>query len=146
MRKDEGKAILDDILSRAERLESIHKELITLSPEVVADYKVKFQGRLKELFNEMDYDRERVLQEIAFMIEKADVTEELTRIENHLRQFKKILLDSDTIGKRLDFLLQELNREANTIASKTGDYRISNIVIEMKSEIEKLREQVQNIQ
>ena len=146
MRKDEGKAILDDILSRAERLESIHKELITLSPEVVADYKVKFQGRLKELFNEMDYDRERVLQEIAFMIEKADVTEELTRIENHLKQFKKILLDSDTIGKRLDFLLQELNREANTIASKTGDCRISNIVIEMKSEIEKLREQVQNIQ
>jgi len=146
MRSDEGKAIAGDILSRTDRMESINRELIALSPEVVANSKRKFHERIRELLNGVEYDRDRIFQEVALMIEKADITEELTRIENHLRQFKKILLSGDTIGKRLDFLLQELNREANTIASKVDDYRISNIVIEMKSEIEKIREQVQNIQ
>lgn len=146
MRGDEGKAIAEDVLRRADRLESINKEIIALSPEVVADSKRKFHERISELLIGIEYDRDRILQEAAIMIEKADITEELTRIENHLKQFKKVLLSGDTIGKRLDFLLQELNREVNTIASKTDDYRISSIVIEMKSEIEKMREQAQNIQ
>lgn len=146
MRLDEGKALAEEILGRANRLESINKELIALSPEIIADYRIRFHERLKELLAGMEYDRDRILQEIALMLEKTDITEELARIENHLKQFRKILTDDDTIGKRLDFLLQELNREVNTIASKADDYRISNIAIEMKSEIEKIREQVQNIQ
>ncbi|MFA4830356.1 MAG: YicC/YloC family endoribonuclease [Thermodesulfovibrionales bacterium] len=146
MRLDEGKALAEEILGRANRLDSINRELIALSPEIIADYSTRFHERLKELLAGMEYDRDRVLQEIALMLEKTDITEELARIENHLKQFRKILADDDTIGKRLDFLLQELNREVNTIASKADDYRISNMAIEMKSEIEKIREQVQNIQ
>ncbi|MBI5204318.1 MAG: YicC family protein [Nitrospirae bacterium] len=146
MRLDEGKALAEEILGRANRLDSMNRELIALSPEIIADYSTRFHERLKELLAGMEYDRDRVLQEIALMLEKTDITEELARIENHLKQFRKILADDDTIGKRLDFLLQELNREVNTIASKADDLRISNMAIEMKSEIEKIREQVQNIQ
>lgn len=146
MRLDEGKALAEEILGRANRLDSINRELIALSPEIIAGYSTRFHERLKELLAGMEYDRDRVLQEIALMLEKTDITEELARIENHLKQFRKILADDDTIGKRLDFLLQELNREVNTIASKADDLRISNMAIEMKSEIEKIREQVQNIQ
>lgn len=146
MRGDEGKAIGEDVLRRADRLESINKEIIALSPDIIADCKRKFHERIEELLIGIEYDRDRILQAAAIMIEKSDITEELIRIENHLKQFKKILLNGDTIGKRLDFLLQELNREVNTIASKTDDYRISSMVIEMKSEIEKMREQAQNIQ
>ncbi|KAF0144531.1 MAG: hypothetical protein FD156_1706 [Nitrospirae bacterium] len=146
MRLDEGKALAKEILGRANRLDSINRELVALSPEIIADYSTRFHERLKELLAGMEYDRDRVLQEIALMLEKTDITEELARIENHLKQFRKILADDDTIGKRLDFLLQELNREVNTIASKADDLRISNMAIEMKSEIEKIREQVQNIQ
>lgn len=146
MRGDEGKATGEDVLRRADRLESINKEIIALSPDIIADCKRKFHERIEELLIGIEYDRDRILQAAAIMIEKSDITEELIRIENHLKQFKKILLNGDTIGKRLDFLLQELNREVNTIASKTDDYRISSMVIEMKSEIEKMREQAQNIQ
>ena len=146
MRGDEGKATGEDVLRRADRLESINKEIIALSPDIIADCKRKFHERIEELLIGIEYDRDRILQAAAIMIEKSDITEELIRIENHLKQFKKILLNGDTIGKRLDFLLQELNREVNTIASKTDDYRISSMVIEMKSEIEKIREQAQNIQ
>lgn len=146
MRGDEGKATGEDVFRRADRLESINKEIIALSPDIIADCKRKFHERIEELLIGIEYDRDRILQAAAIMIEKSDITEELIRIENHLKQFKKILLNGDTIGKRLDFLLQELNREVNTIASKTDDYRISSMVIEMKSEIEKMREQAQNIQ
>ncbi|MBI4689909.1 MAG: YicC family protein [Nitrospirae bacterium] len=146
MRTDEGSAIAADISGRADRLEAINKELVLLGPAVEAVYKKKFHDRIKELLAGVESDRDRMFQEAAILIEKTDTTEELTRIENHLRQFKKLLLGGDTVGKRLDFLLQELNREVNTIASKAVDYRISDIIIEMKSEIEKMREQGQNIQ
>ncbi len=146
MRDNEGKAMAEDVFQRAERLEGINKRLMDMTPGIIDDFKVKFHEKLKKLLNGVEYDRDRIFQEMALLIEKSDITEELTRIENHLKQFKKILMDGDTIGKRLDFLLQELNREVNTIASKTGDYRVSDIVVEMKSEIEKMREQIQNIQ
>ncbi len=146
MRCDEGKALSEDIIKRAERLDSLSKEIAELQPEIISVRKKRFQEKIKELLEGMEFDNERILQEVAIMTEKADITEELTRIDNHLKQFKEILSDADTIGKKLDFLLQELNREVNTIASKTDDYRVSSIIIEMKSEIEKIREQVQNIQ
>lgn len=146
MRADEGKAIAEDIINRADKLESLHRELITLIPDIIKDCKARFNERLKEVFIGIECDRDRIYQEIAFMLEKTDITEEMIRIENHLRQVRKILMNSDTIGKRLDFLFQELNREVNTVAAKSGDYRISDIIIEMKSEIEKMREQTQNIQ
>ena len=108
MRLDEGKALAEEILGRANRLDSINRELIALSPEIIADYRIRFHERLKELLAGMEYDRDRVLQEIALMLEKTDITEELARIENHLKQFRKILADDDTIGKRLDFCCRNL--------------------------------------
>lgn len=146
MRKNEGKALAEDVFQRAERLEGINNKLLAMTPDIIDGFKAKFHEKLKKLLNGIEYDRDRISQEIALLIEKSDITEELTRIENHLKQFKKILAEGDTIGKRLDFLLQELNREVNTIASKSYDYRVSDVVVEMKSEIEKIREQVQNIQ
>jgi uncharacterized protein (TIGR00255 family) len=146
MRVDEGRALSEDILNRVGKLESIKDEIVALSPKVVDECKRRFHERLKELLGDLEYDKNRMLQEIAILIEKTDITEEFTRIENHIKQFRKVILSDDTIGKRLDFLLQELNREANTIASKANNYRISSIIIEMKNEIEKIREQVQNIQ
>lgn len=146
MRVEEGRAIAEDISNMADRVESLNKDLWSIMPDVIADYKVKFHERLREILDSVEYDRDRVLQEVAIMIEKRDVTEELTRIDAHIKQFRKILQSGDIIGKQLDFLTQEFNREANTVASKAGDYRIANIIIEMKSVIEKIREQVQNIQ
>jgi uncharacterized protein (TIGR00255 family) len=146
MRVEEGKAITEDISNMADRVESLNKDLWSIMPDVIADYKVKFHERLREILAGVEYDRDRVLQEVAIMIEKRDITEELARIDAHLKQFRKILKSGDIIGKQLDFLTQEFNREANTVASKAGDYRVANIIIEMKSEIEKIREQVQNIQ
>ena len=153
MRVEEGRAIAEDISNMADRVESLNKDLWSVMPDVIADYKVKFHERLREILvgdstlrDGVEYDRDRVIQEVAIMIEKRDVTEELTRIDAHIKQFRKILQSGDIIGKQLDFLTQEFNREANTVASKAGDYRIANIIIEMKSEIEKIREQVQNIQ
>ena len=146
MRIDEGKATAEDVLKRADKLKALRETILAVIPEVISEFRSRFEQRLKELLGGAEFDNSRVLQEVAVMAEKTDISEELARIENHLSQFKKIFIDGDTIGKRLDFILQELNREANTIASKTGDTRVSNIVIEMKSEIEKMREQVQNIQ
>ncbi len=146
MRIEEGRAIAEDIFNMADRVESLNKDLWSVMPDVIADYKVKFHERLREILDSVEYDRDRVLQEVAIMIEKRDVTEELARIDAHIKQFRKILKSGDIIGKQLDFLTQEFNREANTVASKAGDYRIASIIIEMKSEIEKIREQVQNLQ
>lgn len=146
MRVEEGRAIAEDISNMADKVESLNKDLWSVMPDVIVDYKVKFQERLRELLDGVEYDRDRVLQEVAIMIEKRDITEELTRIDAHIKQFRKILKSGDIIGKQLDFLTQEFNREANTVASKAGDYKIADIIIEMKSVIEKIREQVQNIQ
>jgi len=146
MRIEEGKAIAEDISNMADRVESLNKGLWSVMPDVIANYKVKFRERMEEMLDGVEIDRDRALQEVAIMIEKRDATEELTRIDAHIKQFRKILKSGDIIGKQLDFLTQELNREANTIASKAGDYSIASIIIEMKSEIEKIREQVQNIQ
>jgi len=146
MRIEEGRTIAKDIFDMAGRIETLNKELRSIMPDVIAGYKAKFHESLAEILGGVEYDKDRVLQEIAIMLEKRDTTEELARIDAHVKQFKKILQSGDIIGKQLDFLTQEFNREANTIASKAGDYRIAGIVIDMKSEIEKIREQVQNIQ
>ncbi len=108
--------------------------------------KARFLDRLRELFSGMGCEDQRLMQEASGAAERADITEETTRLSNHIAHMKQILKNGGTVGRKLDFLLQELNREANTIASKTDDFRISNLVIEMKAEIERAREQAQNIQ
>lgn len=145
MRIKEGEALAVEIDSRAGNIEALNKEIIPLCPSVMESCKRKFLEKIKE-FLPAGYDDARLLQEAAAAAEKADITEELTRIKNHLEYLRTILSEGGTIGRKLDFLLQELNREANTIASKADDYRVLNIVVEMKAEIEKTREQAQNIQ
>jgi uncharacterized protein (TIGR00255 family) len=101
---------------------------------------------LKLMIESNAIDNNRIIQEAALMAEKLDISEETTRIENHLKQFVEILDKGDAVGKQLDFLLQEINREVNTLAYKSGDYSISRLVVEMKTEVDKIREQIQNIQ
>ncbi len=125
----------------------MNSRVASLCPEVVNACRDKFVQRLNELFGEgIISDVNRIMQEAALMAEKMDISEEITRISSHTEQMKKLLLDSGTIGRKAEFLVQELNREANTISSKAGDYRVSGIAVEMKNELEKVREQVQNIQ
>jgi|Deesub1362A_J573_1020465.scaffolds.fasta_scaffold00004_344 uncharacterized protein (TIGR00255 family) len=146
MRLREGETLAAELVSRADKLDALNNEIISLCPSVMKECRDRFLQRLKEFLPEGQYDEIKLIQEASTASEKADITEEVTRLKSHIEQLKKILTDGGTIGRKLDFLLQELNREANTIASKASDSRILNIVIEMKAEIEKMREQVQNIQ
>jgi uncharacterized protein (TIGR00255 family) len=102
--------------------------------------------RVHRLINDIDINEDRLAQEVAFIAEKSDITEELVRTESHLDQFKDYMAKDDVVGRRLDFLLQEINREVNTIGSKAADSLISQFVVEIKAELEKLREQTQNVE
>lgn len=146
MRDGEGEAIAQDMWARLERVEHMNAQVSLLCPEVVNRCKERFVERLALLFGDAQYDENRVLQEAAIIAEKTDISEEITRITSHVKQMRQILSDGDTIGRKVEFLLQELNREVNTIASKADDYRVSSITVEMKAELEKMREQAQNIQ
>lgn len=146
MRIKEGEAIAKDMLSRLEMVERMNEQISLLCRDAVKKCKERFLERLNLLLGDTKCDENRVLQEAAIMAEKTDISEEIMRIISHIVQIRKILSDGDTIGRKLEFLLQELNREVNTIASKADDYRISSITIEIKAELEKIREQAQNIQ
>lgn len=116
------------------------------SPSTVDEYKEKMIGRISELLNSVPYDEGRLLTEVAIFSDKVNITEEITRFRSHLEEFESLLSSNTPVGRKLDFIIQELNREANTMGSKCNDFEISKNVIELKSEIEKLREQVQNIE
>ncbi len=146
MRLKEGRDIAREIESRAGRLEELNGKVAAIAPEAMASAKEKYFGRLKDLLAEKGCEDSKLMQEAASLAERADITEEITRLRNHIAHMRDIIRAGGTVGRKLDFLLQELNREANTIASKTDDFRITELVIDMKTEIEKTREQVQNIQ
>jgi len=146
MRNKEGESIAQDMRSRLERVEHMNTQVSLLSPEVVNACKERFMERLRLLFGDAQYDENRVLQEAAIIAEKTDISEEITRIHSHVKQMRQILSAGDTIGRKLEFLLQELNREVNTISSKANNYRVSSSTVEIKAELEKMREQAQNIQ
>lgn len=146
MRLREGESIRSDMLARLEAVGAMNERIMSYCPEAVTACKEKYACRLKELFGEVGCDEQRILQEAAIMAEKTDISEEIVRINSHLAQLKDILSSGDTVGRKIEFLLQEVNREMNTTASKSADYGISAIVVEMKMELEKMREQAQNIQ
>lgn len=146
MRLREGEAVSKDIFARLKLLEQMKEEISLIFPGILEASRSRLTERLNALFGEAPFDENRVLQEAAIISERADISEEVTRIGSHLAQMRKFFSDSDTIGRKAEFILQEINREVNTIASKANHQKISGIIIEMKSEIEKLREQVQNIQ
>jgi uncharacterized protein (TIGR00255 family) len=146
MRIREGSLLSDEIRGRIALLQEMHNEIKVRAPEEVIKWREKFTERLRLIVEAGMIDNNRIVQEAAIMAEKLDISEEISRTENHLKQFIEIIDNGNTIGKKLDFLLQEINREVNTLSYKSGDYSISNLVVNMKNEIEKIREQVQNIQ
>ncbi|HWR59450.1 MAG TPA: YicC/YloC family endoribonuclease [Thermodesulfovibrionales bacterium] len=146
MRRGEGRAIKTDMLSRVELLRKMKDAIDSIRPDVVSACMERFRERLHSLFGNLGYDENRVLQEASLLAERIDISEEINRIASHIGQLEAVLSDGDTIGRKVEFMLQEFNREVNTIASKTDDSRISGIAVEMKAELEKMREQAQNIQ
>ena len=146
MRIREGKLLSEELYNRIESLNAMNNEIRSLAPNEVERWRDKFTERLSTILEAGVIDTNRITQEAATMAEKLDISEEVSRIENHIKQFVEILDTGDIIGRKLDFLLQEISREVNTLACKSGNYAISNLAVEMKTEVEKMREQVHNLQ
>lgn len=146
MRVTEGTKLATDIFARIDILAEIKDKIAVRSPLVVSDYREKLQRRISEILGEVEVDQDKLLNEVAFFADKADIAEELTRLGSHFEQFRANLKKDEAVGRKLDFILQEMNREVNTIGSKANDTEISHLVIEAKGELEKIREQVQNFE
>lgn len=146
MRRAEGKNLVSDMSQRILMINSVTDEIESLAPKNAEEFREKLKSRIKDLQGEVPVDEQRIALEVMIFAEKSDITEECVRLKSHISQFEGSLAQEKPIGKRLNFILQELNREANTIASKSSDYEISHRVIMIKEEIERLREQVQNIE
>jgi len=146
MREEEGKHLHDDILSRLETIENSGTIIKSRQAESVRAYKERLEERIKVLSDGVEIDPQRIAQETAVMADRCDVTEEVVRLDSHIKQFKKLLDGDQPLGRKLEFLIQEINRETNTIGSKTIDSEVSQRVIEIKSDLEKIREQLQNIE
>ena len=145
MRKTEGKALQSDLKKRLNSLIKILLEIEKLLPEELENRSKKYKNKISELLDDNSIDESRVAMEVAILAEKSDVTEEIVRLKSHFDQFNVMISSNDPVGKRLNFLIQEISREINTIGSKTSsNYVINNIII-MKDEVEKIREQIQNI-
>lgn len=146
MREKEGSALIEDILKKRENLNQLIAQIKKRCPFVVEQYRQKLQNRINELLSNVEIDEQRIAIETAIFADRSCIDEEITRLESHMIQFKEIIQKGGQIGRKLDFLVQEMNREVNTIASKANDISITSATIEMKSEIEKIREQIQNIE
>jgi len=148
MRQTEGANIKKDFLFRADKILELVADIEARSPQVVAEYQKKLHQRLQETLDKesIKVDPDRVLQEVAIFADRTAITEEIIRLRSHVKQFKSMLESDEPVGRKLDFLIQEFNREANTIGSKGNDYEVAQMVIDLKAEIEKIREQVQNIE
>ena len=146
MRAREGESLQRDLTTRLSLIACVLEAIAGRVPQVVCEYQKRLGDRIRELTGAMAIDESRLLQEVAIMAEKSDITEEIVRFRSHIEQFTDLLTIGDGAGRKIDFLIQEMGREVNTIGSKSGDAGISRNVIEIKSELAKLREQVQNIE
>ncbi len=146
MRETEGSALAADLSERLEALTTIVESIAAASEPTVARYRELLFQRLAQAGLELNLEDERVLKEVALFADKCDITEELTRLKSHLAQFREGLEAGSPIGRKLEFIVQELNREINTIGSKANNYAVSRQVIDAKNEIERIREQIQNIE
>ncbi|WP_138493116.1 YicC/YloC family endoribonuclease [Paenibacillus pinistramenti] len=145
MRLQEGTHLSEDLSQRFERLGTLHAELVRLAPGVVEEYRSRLRSRLAELLDG-SFDEQRFSMEVAIFADKSNIDEELTRLSSHLAQCRNLLSGSEPAGRKLDFLIQEMNREVNTIGSKANHLAIVNLVVEMKAELEKIREQAANLE
>jgi len=146
MRESEGNRLKDDLLARLGMIMKMTSEIESRAPQVVEDYRVRITQRLQDWLADSILDMNRVMAEVIIMAEKSSITEEIIRLYSHVVQASESLGGTDPVGRKLDFIIQEMNREINTIASKSGDIQISGYVVEIKSQLEKIREQVQNLE
>lgn len=146
MRQDEGIALFSDMQMRLQAIGEIMEKIRLCAPQVVLEYQKRLTERIKELTAGLELDASRLAQEVAVMADRCDITEEIVRMQSHIGQFEALLQSDEAEGRKIDFLLQEMNREINTIGSKGNDLEIARQVIEVKSELGKLREQAQNIE
>ena len=149
MRETEGAKLASDLLARADTVADIRSRIEERAPEIGREYAEKFRARVEEILDGVyEVPEERIALEAAIFADKANITEELVRLDSHVSQLRDFLkTDGDeAIGKKMDFLIQEMNREANTIGSKSNDREITSMMLDLKAEIEKIREQVQNIE
>ena len=146
MRTAEGKALEADLRSRGETILNLVSQVEAGSGQTVIDYRTRLENKLKEVLASTTIDESRILTEAAIFADKIAVDEETVRLRSHLQQMNQMLTTGGAIGRKLDFLLQEMNRESNTIGSKCSDVRLARIVVDIKAELEKIREQTQNIE
>ena len=146
MRDAEGESLGRDLTERMGTVERLVQEIARRAPEVVLEYRQRLADRVRELTAGMVVDESRLHQEVAVLAEKSDITEEVVRMNSHLGQFRNFMTAEEAVGRKMDFLIQEMNREVNTIGAKSQDGEIARLVIEIKSELAKLREQIQNVE
>ena len=146
MRQLEGKKISEDLLKRIDNIDIKIKEISKLSTGLIEEYVVKLEERIKEILKTDEVDKNRLAQEVVIYADKCSVEEEITRLNSHIAQLKELINSETAVGKKLDFIIQEMNRETNTIGSKSGKLEITNMVIDIKTELEDIREQIQNIE
>ena len=146
MRAVEGERLADDVSTRVTTIESVVSKVEERSPQTVAEYRARLTNKMNEVLQSTTIDESRILTEAAIFADKIAVDEETVRLRSHIAQLRAMLQDSQPVGRKLDFLIQEVNRECNTIGSKCNDLTIAQDVVNMKAEVEKIREQVQNIE
>lgn len=147
MKNVEGSKIEQDLLQRIDKIENKIMEISAKSTGLIEEYVVKLEKRIKEILKTEELDKSRLAQEVVIYADKCSIEEEVTRLKSHIYQFRNLISDNnETIGKKLDFLIQEMNRETNTIGSKANNLEITNGVIDIKTELEDIREQIQNIE
>lgn len=145
-RAEEGLRLKSDIELKIENIRNNVQIIVSKSPQLVEEYRINLENKMKELLEKTDIDESRIVMETVVFADKSSLDEELVRLSSHIEQVKQTLVLDTDIGRKLDFIAQEMNREANTILSKSSDLEVSNIAIELKTDIEKIREQVQNIE
>lgn len=146
MREREGERLCSDMLSKLETIEGLVSVVEERSPQTVQEYRQRLEARLRELLEDRNVDEQRLITECAIFADKTAVDEETVRLRSHIAQFRTMLAEGSPIGRKMDFLIQEFNRESNTIGSKCSDAQLASVVVELKSEIEKIREQLQNVE
>ena len=146
MKQKEGNELAKDMQARIKDILNKVEKVSELSTGLIEDYVVKLRERIKEILKSNEVDKQRLEQEVVIYADKCSVEEEITRLNSHISQFRKLLESDGAIGKKLDFLIQEMNRETNTIGSKANNLEITNNVVDVKTELENIREQIQNIE
>lgn len=145
-RESEGAHLVEDFHHRLQIIENILGSIRVMEPVIAQENSAKLRSRIEEYMKELALDEKRLMEEVAYLADKASIAEEITRLKSHIARFRKIIKESDAVGRKLDFLIQEMHREINTIGSKSNHLDLSNLVVDVKSEIEKMREQIQNIE